>query len=144
MDVGDVQKLRDNYDEGCLVAEQNGLPLPQYPPKLESYENMMRDLTWIERQYLEEFNDISTSRVISLGGMGGALVGHLSYQEIKAFLDLGLSSIDDPVDVYAKIIRWIDREYVSEKQKKIDDDSKKASEKSGSSGKKPMTRPPRH
>lgn len=109
--------------------------LPAEKPKsLQEYEEAYLRLTWYELRYLEEFNELSNTRTISLGGMGGALIGHITYQEIYAFLSLGMSSLQDPVNVYVKVIKAIDAEYVVMKQKKLDDESAKAS-KSSKTGK---------
>jgi hypothetical protein len=75
--------------------------------------------------------------------MGGALIGSVTYQEIYAFLSLGMSAINDPVSIYVRIIKGIDSEYVAIKQKKIDDETSKASktDKSKSKGKNPIKSP---
>jgi hypothetical protein len=114
------------------VTARNNVPPPEYPRTLQEYDDAYSKLTWYELRYLEEFNELSNSRTISLGGMGGALLGHITYQEIYAFLSLGMSAIQDPVNTYVKVIKGIDNEYVAMKQKKLDDEAAKASKSSSS------------
>ena len=127
---GDIQKTRNNHLEAVQRTAQLGLPPPEYPRTLSEYDEAYEKLNWLDLRYLEEFNQLSASRTISLGGMGGAILGHITYQEIHAFLSLGMSAIDDPVNVYTGVIKSIDSEYVSLKQAKIDEESSKASKSS--------------
>jgi hypothetical protein len=84
----------------------------------------------MERLLMQEFNELSSDRDISLGGMGGALIGSIKFPSIKAYLEMGLSSIDLPVDIYVRLIKRLDQEYVSMKQADIDAEMKKSTKSS--------------
>lgn len=87
---------------------------------------------------MHEFNELSSDRDITLGGMGGALIGAIKYPTIQSYLEMGLSSVDLPIDMYVRIIKRLDASYVSKKQAEIDDDMKKSSKSGKGKGLPPM------
>jgi hypothetical protein len=66
--------------------------------------------------------------------MGGAVIGSIKFPSIQSYIEMGLSHVDLPVDMYVRIIKRLDAMYVSEKQSEIDEQMKKSSSKSSKKG----------
>ena len=127
----DPERLEQLYNRVLsLRAEGNLTPeeLPD-PPSYVEYRNLQASITGRRAALLREFQDLGADRQITLGGMGGAIIGHIPYASIYCFIAMGLSNCDLPVDLYVATIRQIDRLYVQDRQAKIDGDMKQANAK---------------